>query len=103
MRKAASSLATWRRPLAARGDVSSTLTDINTIAHGLRGAATVCGFTEISEAAAELERDVVAELDGKGASGEVGRALDALLVLLSSLSEADTVSTSHQVPLQRKS
>ncbi len=56
-----------------------TLDRIKRTAHGLSGAGGIYGFAEISEAAADLEDAVIAELADPGRSEETDRALDDLI------------------------
>jgi CheY-like chemotaxis protein/HPt (histidine-containing phosphotransfer) domain-containing protein len=93
-RQDAVALAACRRHLADPRDLSATLADIRTLAHGLAGAAGIYGFAEISDAAGALENAVIAELTG-GRPGQAGQALDRLLALLASLGDAKSESTSH--------
>jgi two-component system OmpR family response regulator len=58
----------------------STLDRIKRIAHGLSGAGGIYGFTEVSNAAADLEDAVIAELANAGLGDETDRALDGLIL-----------------------
>jgi two-component system OmpR family response regulator len=57
----------------------STLDRIKGIAHGLSGAGGIYGFAEVSNAAADLEDAVIAELADSHLGEETDRALDGLI------------------------
>jgi two-component system OmpR family response regulator len=95
--KDAAALEGCSQGLAARGTSPAILADIRALAHGLAGAGGIYGFVEISEAAAALEHDVIAEQSGEGRPEKVGQALDALLVALTSIGDANGKCTSSQV------
>ena len=94
--KDATSLAACRLSLASEQDSVAALASVRTIAHGLAGTAGIYGFIEISDAAAALERDVLGDLAGSVAHGQVVRALDALLVLIACLADTDDRETPPQ-------
>jgi two-component system OmpR family response regulator len=58
-------------------DPAGTLASIKQVAHGLAGAGGIFGFAEISDAAATLEDEVIAEIAGAGAP--LDDALDHLI------------------------
>jgi CheY-like chemotaxis protein/HPt (histidine-containing phosphotransfer) domain-containing protein len=58
---------------------SNTLDRIKRIAHALSGAGGIYGYAELSDAAAQLEDAVDAELGGQGSCDETDRALDGLI------------------------
>jgi len=57
----------------------AALAGIRDIAHGLAGAGGIFGFSEISNAASELEEAVIVELAGAATATGTERALDRLL------------------------
>jgi CheY-like chemotaxis protein/HPt (histidine-containing phosphotransfer) domain-containing protein len=75
-----------------------TLARIKFIAHALSGASGVYGFAELSDAAADLEDAVIAELAGQGPSGATDRAIKDLIVRAEHCREA---SVPIVRPLQR--
>jgi CheY-like chemotaxis protein len=79
VRKDAAALSGDRVGLKHGGRLSSTLDRIKRTAHGLSGAGGIYGFAEISEAAANLEDAVIAELADPGHGEETDRALDGLI------------------------
>lgn len=54
---------------------------IKLIAHALSGASGIYGFAELSDAAADLEDGVIAELAGHGSGAETDRVIKDLIVL----------------------
>jgi len=56
-----------------------TLDRIKRIAHALSGAGGIYGYPELSDAAAQVEDVVIAELGGQGSCEETDRALDDLI------------------------
>ncbi|WP_315721563.1 MULTISPECIES: response regulator [unclassified Bradyrhizobium] len=76
----AESISEHCRMLGAVGRSSDLLNQIRVIAHALSGASGIYGFTELSEAAADLEDAVLAEIRGDGPGADTDRLLDALLV-----------------------
>jgi two-component system OmpR family response regulator len=79
VRKDAAALSDDRVGLKDGGRLPSTLDRIKRTAHGLSGAGGIYGFAEISEAAADLEDAVIAELADPGRGEETDRALDGLI------------------------
>jgi CheY-like chemotaxis protein len=73
-------LAGYWYTLANETAVPGSLAGIRHIAHGLAGAGGIFGFYEISDAAAMLEEAVILECNGLGTVGEIGSALDRVLV-----------------------
>jgi CheY-like chemotaxis protein len=80
VKKDAAALSDDRLGLKDGNRLPATLDRIKRIAHGLSGAGGIYGFAEISEAAADLEDAVIAELAGPGDGDETDRALDGLLL-----------------------
>jgi CheY-like chemotaxis protein len=79
VRKDAASLSVDRVALMDGSRLPSTLDRIKRTAHGLSGAGGIYGFAEISEAAADLEDAVIAELADPAHGDETDRALDGLI------------------------
>lgn len=69
-----------RIALGSRNRLPTTLDRIRRIAHGLSGAGGIYGYAEISEAAADLEDAIIAELSGPGDVEQTDRALDGLIL-----------------------
>jgi CheY-like chemotaxis protein len=79
VKKDAATLSEQRLVLRGRGRMKGTLDGIKHIAHSLAGAGGIYGFAEISDAAANLEDAVIAELADPDSCAETDLALDALL------------------------
>ena len=79
VKKDAAALSDDRVGLKDGSRLPSTLDRIKRTAHGLSGAGGIYGFAEISEAAADLEDAVIAELADPGHGEETDRALDGLI------------------------
>jgi CheY-like chemotaxis protein len=79
VKKDAATLSEQCLVLRGRGRMKGTLDRIRHIAHGLAGAGGIYGFAEISDAAANLEDAVIAELADPNSCAETDLALDALL------------------------
>jgi CheY-like chemotaxis protein/HPt (histidine-containing phosphotransfer) domain-containing protein len=79
VKKDAAALAEDRLMLADGNRHPSALDRIKRTAHGLSGAGGIYGYAEISEAAADLEDAVIAELAGPGHGEKTDRALDGLI------------------------
>jgi CheY-like chemotaxis protein len=79
VKKDAGLLSEDRIALKAGNRLPGTLDRIKRTAHGLSGAGGIYGYAEISEAAADLEDAVIAELSGPGPVEETDRALDGLI------------------------
>jgi two-component system OmpR family response regulator len=79
VKKDAATLSEQRLTLRGGGRTKGTLDRIKHVAHGLSGAGGIYGFAEISDAAADLEDAVIAELADPDSCGETDLALDALL------------------------
>jgi two-component system OmpR family response regulator len=94
-RKDAASLASCRRALGTARTASGTLAEIRTVAHGLAGVAGIYGFAVISEAAADLEHHVIAEVERGGGHEQVGGLLDDLLTLLDALRDPASEAVFH--------
>lgn len=95
VRKDAASLATCRRALATERTASGTLAEIRTVAHGLAGVAGIYSFAVISEAAADLEHHVIAEVECGASHEQVDASLDDLLTLLDALRDPASEVVSH--------
>jgi CheY-like chemotaxis protein len=80
VKKDAATLSEDRDVLKAGNRLAGTLDRIKRTAHGLSGAGGIYGFSEISEAAADLEDAVIAELADPGRGEETDRALDGLIL-----------------------
>jgi CheY-like chemotaxis protein len=81
VRNDAATLSEDRGVLKTGSRPPGTLDRIKRTAHGLSGAGGIYGYAEISEAAADLEDAVIAELSGPGHVEETDRALDGLISL----------------------
>ena len=79
VKKDAAALSDDRVGLKDGSRLPSTLDRIKRTAHGLSGAGGIYGFAEISDAAADLEDAVIAELADPGHREETDRALDGLI------------------------
>jgi two-component system OmpR family response regulator len=79
VKKDAATLSEQRLILRGGGRMKATLDSMRHIAHGLSGAGGIYGFAELSDAAADLEDAIIAELADPGSCGETDLALDALL------------------------
>jgi CheY-like chemotaxis protein len=79
VKKDAATLSEQRLALRGGNRMKGTLDRVKHIAHSLAGAGGIFGFAEISEAAANLEDAVIAELADPGSCAETDLALDALL------------------------
>jgi two-component system OmpR family response regulator len=79
VKKDAATLSEQRLILRDGVRTKGTLDGVKHIAHSLSGAGGIYGFAEISDAAANLEDAVIAELADPGCCGETDLALDALL------------------------
>jgi CheY-like chemotaxis protein len=79
VKKDAAALSDDRGGLKDGSRLPSTLDRIKRTAHGLCGAGGIFGFADVSEAAADLEDAVIAELADPGLSGKTDRALDGLI------------------------
>lgn len=79
VKKDAAKLLEDRCVLKAGNRSPSTLDRIKHTAHGLSGAGGIYGFSEISEAAADLEDAVIAESVEPACGAETDRALDGLI------------------------
>jgi CheY-like chemotaxis protein len=77
--KDAAALSDDRAGLKDGGRLPATLDRIKHTAHALSGAGGIYGFAALSEAAADLEDAVIAELADPGHGGETDRALDGLI------------------------
>jgi CheY-like chemotaxis protein len=66
--------------LRERQRAPETLDHIKLIAHALSGASGIYGFAELSDAAADLEDVVIAELAGQGSGGATDLAIKDLIV-----------------------
>ena len=71
-----------RTALSNQSFPPSVLGQVKDIAHGLAGAASVFGFPQIGDAAADLEEVTTAELGGSIDSYSVERSLDRLLACM---------------------
>jgi two-component system OmpR family response regulator len=80
VKKDAAVLADDRVGLKDGNRLPTTLDRIKRIAHSLSGAGGIYGYAEISEAAADLEDAIIAELGDPGRGDETDRALDGLLL-----------------------
>lgn len=98
-RKDAAAMATCRPLLASQQLAGAALADIRTITHGLAGSAGIYGFAEISEAAAALEQDVIAEIADTPTPGKVRKALDTLLALIECLADTENGETCTEPPI----
>jgi CheY-like chemotaxis protein len=78
IKKDAVALSEHRR-LLKENRLPAALDQIKRIAHALSGAGGIYGFAEISDAAADLEDAVTAELADSGLGGETDIALDGLI------------------------
>ncbi|MGJ5206375.1 response regulator [Bradyrhizobium sp. HKCCYLR20261] len=76
----AETLSEHRRMLEAVERSSDVLNQIRVIAHALSGASGIYGFAELSDAAANVEDAVLAEIRGDGPRADTDRLLQALLV-----------------------
>jgi two-component system OmpR family response regulator len=79
VKKDAAVLSQDRLSLKGGNRLPDTLDRIKRTAHGLSGAGGIYGYTVISEAAADLEDAVIAELADPGRGEETDRALDGLI------------------------
>jgi CheY-like chemotaxis protein len=79
VKKDAAALSQDRLSLSDGIRLPDTLDRIKRIAHGLSGAGGIYGFAEISDAAADLEDAVIAELADPAHGEETDRALDGLI------------------------
>jgi len=79
VKKDTAALSQDRLVLGDGNRLPATLDRIKRIAHGLSGAGGIYGFAEISEAAADLEDAVIAELADPSHGEETDRALDGLI------------------------
>jgi two-component system OmpR family response regulator len=79
VKKDAATLSELRPVLRDGNRMKGTLDRIKHIAHSLSGAGGIYGFAEISDAAANLEDAVIAELADPASCAETDLALDALL------------------------
>jgi CheY-like chemotaxis protein/HPt (histidine-containing phosphotransfer) domain-containing protein len=79
VKKDVAALSEDRAGLKDGSRLPDTLDRIKRTAHGLSGAGGIYGFAEISEAAADLEDAVIAELADPGRGDETDRALDGLI------------------------
>jgi CheY-like chemotaxis protein len=66
----------------AEGTEPTVLPGIRDVAHGLAGASGIFGFSQIGDAAADLEEIAVMEINGAGAPRNVERALERLLTCI---------------------
>jgi CheY-like chemotaxis protein len=80
VKRDAAALSEDRLLLKTGSRLPATLDRIKRIAHALSGAGGIYGFTEIGDAAAELEDAAIAELADLGAGNETDLALDGLLL-----------------------
>jgi CheY-like chemotaxis protein len=78
----ADALLRCRAALSNQSSPASVLGQVRDIAHGLAGAASLFGFPQIGDAAADLEEVTTAELGGSIASYSVERSLDRLLACM---------------------
>jgi two-component system OmpR family response regulator len=79
VKRDAAALSVDRLLLEGGNRLPGTLDRIKRLAHGLSGAGGIYGFTEISDAAAELEDAVIAELADPGPGEATDLALDGLI------------------------
>jgi two-component system OmpR family response regulator len=79
VKKDVATLSEERLQLRGGNRIKGTLDRIRHIAHSLAGAGGIYGYAEISDAAANLEDAVIAELADPGSCAETDLALDALL------------------------
>jgi CheY-like chemotaxis protein len=79
VKRDAAALSVDRLVLEGGNRLPGTLDRIKRLAHGLSGAGGIYGFTEISDAAAELEDAVIAELADPGPGEATDLALDGLI------------------------
>ena len=79
VKRDAATLAEDRAVLRQGNRPADTLDRIKRIAHALSGAGGIYGYAELSDAAAQLEDAVIAELEGQGSCDETDRALDDLI------------------------
>jgi CheY-like chemotaxis protein len=79
VKKDAATLSELHLVLKGGDRMKGTLERIKHIAHSLSGAGGIYGFAEISDAAANLEDAVIAELADPASCAETDLALDALL------------------------
>jgi CheY-like chemotaxis protein len=79
VKRDAAALSVDRLVLEGGNRLPGTLDRIKRLAHGLSGAGGIYGFTEISNAAAELEDAVIAELADPGPGEATDLALDGLI------------------------
>jgi two-component system OmpR family response regulator len=79
VKRDAAALSGDRLVLEGGNRMPGTLDRIKRIAHGLSGAGGIYGYAEISDAAAELEDAVIAELSDPGLGEATDVALDGLI------------------------
>jgi two-component system OmpR family response regulator len=79
LKKDAAALSALRCARMDGPDSAGSLAAIRLIAHGLAGAAGIFGFAEISDAAALLEDEAIAETASPGLSASLDEALDHLI------------------------
>ncbi|MGY4308074.1 DNA-binding response OmpR family regulator [Bradyrhizobium sp. USDA 4369] len=79
VRRDAELLSNHSQMLEDEGRVSYLLDQIRLTAHALSGASGIYGFTALSEAAADLEDAVVAEIRGEAHGADTDRALKSLI------------------------
>ncbi len=87
VKKDAATLLEDRGALRDGNRLSDTLHRIKRFAHGLSGAGGIYGFAELSEAAADLEDAVIAELADASCDKKTDRALDGLITCASNCDE----------------
>jgi CheY-like chemotaxis protein/HPt (histidine-containing phosphotransfer) domain-containing protein len=79
VKKDAVSLTQDRLEMKDGSRLPGTLDRIKRIAHALSGAGGIYGFAEISDAAADLEDAIIAELAASGSGKQTDMALDGLI------------------------
>jgi CheY-like chemotaxis protein len=79
VKKDAAALVALRSECCSSPDPAVALVAIGQIAHGLAGAGGIYGFVEISNTAAVLEDEIIAEMAGPRRGQSFSRALDDLI------------------------
>jgi CheY-like chemotaxis protein len=100
LREDAARLASRRSALEDKTAAQAALGEIKDIAHGLAGAGSIFGFSEIGDAAAVLEETVAAELKGSEAAGDIAGALDRLLACIDANIVPHTAQSSFSLDAQ---
>lgn len=96
VKRDAAALSVDRLVLEGGNRLPGTLDRIKRLAHGLSGAGGIYGFTEISDAAAELEDAVIAELADPGPGEATDLALDGLIASAGQCDSGDQLARPFQ-------